>query len=271
LILLSGSFVFGGIIKNGSIGPSNGSNLLQSIIPLAIMIYLGILLTLNYFGLKLKTHEMIVISIILSLIVFMIFNFVFHPRFEVNDSEATSTQDQVITRTSSTVTKSSTGSAITANLTYTIQTQGPEFSTPLLSQVQLFALTTSFIIIVIVLVFIYSRSGVRSTKIRFVEENLYSGNYNKIQATIIAIYVDLSVEVEKQYGRAPNWYSPTHFSDTVEEKAIQSLASEWGILTELYEIARFSKREVNSDDLKNAQDLSQHIQMTLQKIKEGKE
>jgi len=220
LILLSGSFVFGGIIKNGSIGPANGSNLLQSIIPLAIMIYMGIILILNYFGLKLKTHEMVVISFILSIIVFMIFNFVFHPRFELNDSEATSTQDDVITRTSSTLTSSSIGSAITTNPIYTTRSQEPEFSTPLLSQVQLFALTTSFIIIMLVLVFIYSRSGLGSTKIRFVEENLYNGNYNKIQANIIAIYVELSAEVEKEYGRAPNWYSPTHFSDAVEEKAI---------------------------------------------------
>ncbi len=272
-VLISGLFVFGGFVQNGVIGFSDGSNIYQTLVPIAIMFYLLILLGLSLAGFKLKKHEMIVISLVLTIILFSFFNLALKPNFKVKDSTGGDQSDEdLITRTSTQVSsEASTGSTFSVTITSNQLSQEQEIVGVFLTQFQLFIISITLVLMIFILIFVYSRSLGNKINIRFVDEQTYKGEYTEHQSSIIRIYTTTSFKLEKQFGRAPNWYSPTHFSDEISKRTIVSLASSWESLTGLYEQARFGRKAVTSEDVENALDLMAQIDGLLERLRKEME
>ncbi|MGB1981558.1 MAG: hypothetical protein ACPHQO_03710, partial [Candidatus Kariarchaeum pelagius] len=77
--------------------------------------------------------------------------------------------------------------------------------------------------------------------------------------SIIEYYILSSKLIEKYKGQAPTWYSPTRFSNNVQEKPGPPLSSYFDILTSLYEEARFGKIKMSEQKVNESKDLYEQI------------
>lgn len=105
--------------------------------------------------------------------------------------------------------------------------------------------------------------------IHITKEIKYSKNLAIHNKEIMEFYTDASLYLEKLKGKAPKWFSPTGFSGKIQLNPGPPVADYFEHLTELYELARFSLRAINEDDVAEALEL--HAQVVTWAKKATKE
>ena len=85
--------------------------------------------------------------------------------------------------------------------------------------------------------------------------------------------MDASISIEKLKGIAPKWYTPTYFSDKIYSDPGPPVASYFSRLTTIYEISRFSNKDVEYTFVEEAQDMHREIlhwiEQTKAQLEEG--
>lgn len=263
-LVLVGSIVFGSLIRSGSLSFASGTSAWQTIIPLGIFIYVLVISVLNLLGFKLDISDLIIIPTLGTGLIFVLLNSVVQPSYTPEDVEGVSTTatDEVVLSSTTTTTTGTNGTTVDVESTFVFQ--DTRVVDRLLDPAQILFIAFLSITIGIILLYFYSRLSDDRLRVNLMEKDLYSKSFSANQKTIFEIYVKSSHEIEKVYGNAPRWYSPSFFSEELVTKTTEALASYFTILTQLYEKARFSEMEVTSKDVSEAEELMKQILLGLE-------
>lgn len=113
--------------------------------------------------------------------------------------------------------------------------------------------------IIAVIVYVLTRKPKPLPALKFSPEMEYSKSSRPNFLTILKIYVDASLSLEKLKGIAPRWYTPTYFSDKIHSDPGPPVASYFKRLTTIYEISRFSNKDVEYTFVEEARDMHNEI------------
>ncbi len=262
LFILAVLLVISRLQRNGFILLPIVSNTYQVLIPFSLVFYFVLLSSLRMMGVKLDRFDAVFLPILLTLVVVLVIGF-YRPEDLFNDQSLplnTSRPDEKNLEKVSTVTKVS--GAIGGNLTTVTQTITVTEAAP--SWLIGFSKIINFVVGLFILIFVllllfYAFLATKEQAVELIEEDLYNTPVNKFQQDIIDIYRKTCYRIEGNLGKVPIWYTPSRFLwDFVKE--LGSPASDYfKILTDLYELARFSSHELNDRHVDEALEASNQV------------
>jgi hypothetical protein len=269
LFLLIGVIILGGLINTGSLSFSRGGNMWYTVIPMFIFIYLLLIATFTFSGLKLDLTDLIIIPTIGAAVIIFVLNIFVAPSFVEPESEFEGEPDDLVDiELTDTINETET-EGVTVTEQTTLPDRAPSDVQELISTEHIIILFFLTIILGLIFYYFYLKLSGDDLRVTMIEKEIYKKSYSEKQRSIINLYIKSSLEIEKVYGSAPRWYSPTFFSKLIDSKTTRTLASYFYHLTVLYEKARFTQHEINETDLKEAEELQQQISIELnQYIKE---
>ncbi len=143
----------------------------------------------------------------------------------------------------------------------------------LMQMLSIIVVITLIVSIIAIIVYVLTRKPKPLPAIKFSQEIEYSKSSRPNFLTILKIYVDASISIEKLKGIAPKWYTPTYFSDKIYSDPGPPVASYFSRLTTIYEISRFSNKDVEYTFVEEARDMHREIlhwiEQTNAQIEEG--
>jgi hypothetical protein len=120
--------------------------------------------------------------------------------------------------------------------------------------------------IIAVLVYVLTKKPKSLPAIKFSPELEYSKSSRPNFLSILKIYVDASLSMEKLKGIAPRWYTPTYFSDRIYSDPGPPVASYFTRLTTIYELSRFSAEDVEYSVVEEAIDMHKEIMHWIEQV-----
>ena len=263
LLMLISSFT-----ENGAFS-SSYSPVSSMFVPFSIFLsmYLLIIWGMRFVGLNPTRFELIFLPTILIAMLFIglsLTDSIIAP--DDDDDESTSTNSEPPSATSvgdNTQTQDS-NPPLTDQGTQTNDREAAnnEFS-ELLKYIGLFVVV---VILIIGIIYLYRMREDDSGDFHFARPIEYSRPLGENQQSIIEYYINSSLIIEKFKGRAPKWFSPTYFSTHVQSQPGPPLSSYFDRLTNLYELARFSEKDLSMDYVIEAKELSEEIHRGIEDL-----
>ncbi len=120
--------------------------------------------------------------------------------------------------------------------------------------------------IIAIMAYVLTRIPKPLPAIKIAQEMEYSKSSRPNFLSILKIYVDASISIEKLKGIAPRWYTPTYFSDKIGSDPGPPVANYFSRLTTIYEISRFSNKDVEYTFVEEARDMHKEIMYWIEQI-----
>lgn len=234
------------------------------IIPLVLTVYLIIIAGMKITGLNPNKFEMVFIPFVILSMIYVTLTFMDSlPKIDQGDKTATAQDSNLSKASVPTSTAIATGGTGEGQNTFLPAVDGG-FNNRI--QEILGILFPIFIILAIVMIlYIYINRGEGFFPgIQIGKEVTYSQPMDQYQKDIITLYIEASLLIENLKGKAPKWFSPTRFSHTVEFNPGPPISNYFDRLTTLYEWARFSSRQLTSEDVLEAHELNLQIKSWIE-------
>lgn len=237
-------------------------------VALFVFVFLMLFFVLYFAGFHFSKSDVIFIITITSAIVWLALNSYIFPRLTPRGTTGSYQSDKLITQDSVSTIITTDENGITVTVTTEIPKNTAFASSSGLPVTAIIMIALAIIAFSIIVLIVFSRLQNSNFSINLYDAQKYSMPSGERQKSIIEIYIKASQELETQFSKAPDWYSPTFFAEKYGEKTSKLLASYLNILTNLYEKARFSPEVIDDNDVTTAEDIAQQITTTLQEAKE---
>ncbi len=246
-------------LQNGGVLSTKGVEFQIIVFSVIILGYISVIAILRMLGADPNKIEMLVLpGIIISILFFAVSLFTPEIIKDPSDSEYTEPTQAVDTSQTSIPSSVASGgyeNSYTQTIGYADQTTG--WSSLIFSII----LIIFFVISVVIFLNILLKREKELPEIHLAKEREYTKELPKRNKEIMEYYIDASNILEKLRGKAPKWFSPTGFADKIKMHPGPPVASYFEILTDMYEIARFSANEMTREHVMEANSLLYEIQL----------
>ncbi len=164
---------------------------------------------------------------------------------------------------------SENGGVVTITSTVTVTKPPPTWLSDLINFIN-YAIVAFVVLFLVALVLLTYYSSTKAD-LELVEEDIYSSSLSPRRKDIIDLYRDTCYAIEGKVGRAPIWYTPSKFLNSLVIEIGPPLTSYFGVLTELYELARFSSKELTDEHVQEAKEASTQVIQLLKQRRESQE
>lgn len=267
IVLLGIYILLAELFVHGKIELLIGNQTAQTLIPLGLALYLFLVFSLKSMGLKIDRFDAIFLPVVITALV-MVFLASYRPSQIFNDDQnrfptSRSNANDDVPLSTVTVTDATNGSLFTYTRTVTVSEDAPPW---LVDFTEWFNILVSIIVVIFfIYLILFAYLSRNQGEIEVIEEDPYQFPLTKLQKDIIEIYRTTCYRIEGKLGNVPPWYTPSKFLwDLVEE--LGSPGSDYfTILTELYELARFSSHQLNESHVQEAKEASEQVLAILNK------
>ena len=260
LMILLLNLGFGSIVNN-SFFSNNDRNSVYIILSILVFLYLFTIAVLLEMGFKLNKFEIILIpsSIILIIGIVLYYANLLPPLVDDDPIDITvlppiNSDDEIDRSISTDMNSNQKNINNTINQTENLS-QTNTYWQNIINSISI--LSFVFIIIMIYQWYIKRNNEIPDFGVGKIKD--YTKSTYHTNNSIIEYYILSSKLIEKNKGQAPTWYSPTRFSNNVQEKPGPPLSSYFDILTTLYEEARFGKIKMSEQKVNESKDLYEQI------------
>ena len=255
------------LLINGRVELLIGNSIIQVLLPFGIAMYLFLIFSFKSMGLKIDRFDAVFLPIVITGLIMGLLasfrpSFLFdgsQDRFPTSRSEGNDNLS-VVTETFTNVTD---GSFFTYTRTVTVSEDAPPW---LINVTEWFNILVTIVVAIFFIYLLFFAVIVKKqAEIEVIEEDPYQSKVTKLQKDIIEIYRTTCYRIEGKFGRVPPWYTPSKFLwDLVDE--FGSPGSDYfSVLTELYELARFSSHELTDKHVEEAKEAANQVLALLKK------
>ncbi len=239
----------------------------EILLPFGIAMYLFLIFALRSMGLKIDRFDAIFLPIVLTGIV-LAFLASYRPSLLFDESQnrfptSRTVSDDNISVVTETFTNVTDGSFFTYTRTVTVTEAPPRW---LVNATEWFNILVTIIVAIFFIYLLFFAVIVKNkADLELIEEDPYQSKVSKLQKDIIEIYRSTCYRIEGKIGRVPTWYTPSRFLWELVDELGSPGSDYFSILTELYELARFSSHELTESHVEEAREAADQVLSLLKK------
>jgi hypothetical protein len=258
----------GSLLNGGALSGDYGKTAEMVYLSLAVVSYLGIIVGMHAVGLKPNKFEMIFVpTMIVGMVAVALSITNFVPPLEDEDADgSTDTGPASSDVLDLTDVGSSSFAGDTNVVTSFVTSEELSAFEQFLQDAGIILVAVLFVLFLLGLLYTIIKRQNFLPDIRLAKVQEYAKSEFQSNKTIIEYYISSSTKIEELKGTAPQWFTPTFFSEHVEQSPGKPLSSYFDLLTDLYELARFSELQMSDAEVDEARDLHDQIQLQIKEI-----